>query len=112
MRILLSLAAAALIFIHGSAQAAGDIEAGKVKSATCAACHGADGNSPNGAFPILAGQYQDYLIQAMRDYRSGKRKNPIMSGLAAPLSDQDHEDLAAYFSSQKSSLYTPKYADE
>jgi cytochrome c553 len=111
MRILLSLAAA-LILIHGSAQAAGDIDAGKTKSATCAACHGADGNSTNGAFPILAGQYQDYLIKAMRDYRSGKRKNPIMSGLAAPLSDQDQEDLAAYFSSQKSSLYTPHYADE
>jgi cytochrome c553 len=112
MRILLSLAAAALVVVHASAQAAGDIDAGKTKSATCAACHGADGNSPNGAFPILAGQYQDYLVRAMRDYRSGKRKNPIMNGLAAPLSDQDHEDLAAYFASQKSSLYTPGYADE
>jgi cytochrome c553 len=110
MRILQSLAAA-LILIHGSAQAAGDIDAGKAKAAPCAACHGADGNSPTGAFPIIAGQYQDYLVRAMKDYQSGKRKNPIMTGFAAPLSDQDREDLAAYFASQKSSLHTMEYSD-
>lgn len=112
MRILQSLAAAALILMHASAQAAGDIDAGKAKAAPCAACHGADGNSPSGAFPIIAGQYQDYLIRAMQDYQSGKRKNPIMTGLAAPLSDQDREDLAAYYASQESGLYTPEYADQ
>ena len=111
MRILQSLAAA-LILIHAGAQAAGDIEAGKTKSAPCAACHGADGNSPNGAFPIIAGQYQDYLMRAMEEYQTGERKNPIMSGLAAPLTEQDRADLAAYFSSQKSSLHTLHYGDE
>ena len=119
MRILLSLAAAAaLTLVHGGAQAAGDIDAGKAKSATCAACHGADGNgvegdspSPGFPIPILAGQYQDYLARALEDYKSGKRKNPIMAGFAATLSEQDREDLAAYFASQKTSLYTVQYSE-
>jgi cytochrome c553 len=110
MRILSSLTAA-LLLVHGSVQAAGDIDAGKAKSAPCAACHGADGNSPTTAFPILAGQYQDYLMRAMEDYQTGKRINPIMTGFAAPLTEQDRADLAAYFSSQKSSLYTVEYSD-
>lgn len=110
MRILSSLTAA-LLLVHGSVQAAGDIDAGKAKSAPCAACHGADGNSPTTAFPILAGQYQDYLMRAMEDYQTGKRNNPIMTGFAAPLTEQDRADLAAYFSSQKSGLYTVEYSD-
>jgi cytochrome c553 len=110
MRIL-SILTAALLLVHGSVQAAGDIDAGKAKSAPCAACHGADGNSPTTAFPILAGQYQDYLMRAMEDYQTGKRNNPIMTGFAAPLTKQDRADLAAYFSSQKSSLYTVEYSD-
>ena len=110
MRILSSLTAA-LLLVHGSVQAAGDIDAGKAKPAPCAACHGADGNSPTTAFPILAGQYQDYLMRAMEDYQTGKRNNPIMTGFAAPLTEQDRADLAAYFSSQKSSLYTVEYSD-
>ena len=110
MRILSSLTAA-LLLVHGSVQAAGDIDAGKAKSAPCAACHGADGNSPTTAFPILAGQYQDYLMRAMQDYQTGKRINPIMTGFAAPLTEQDRADLAAYYSSQKSSLYTVEYSD-
>lgn len=111
MRILLSLAAATLIFLHAGVQAAGDIDAGKAKSAPCAACHGADGNSPSPAFPIIAGQYQDYLVRALQEYQSGQRKNAIMNGLAAPLSDQDRADLAAYFASQESALHTLKYAE-
>ena len=112
MRILHSLAAAAaLILIHAGAQATSDVEAGKQKSAACAACHGADGNGTNPAFPILAGQYRDYLIRALEDYKSGQRNNPIMSGIAASLSKQDREDLAAYFASQKSGLYTLQYSD-
>jgi cytochrome c553 len=119
MRILLSLAAAAaLTLVHGGALAGGDIDAGKAKSAICAACHGADGNgvegnspSPGFPIPILAGQYQDYLARALGDYKTGKRKNPIMAGFAATLSDQDRADLAAYFASQKSSLYTVEYTE-
>ena len=109
MRIL-QILAAALILVHAGAQAAGDIAAGKVKSAPCAACHGADGNSPNGAFPIIAGQYENYLMRAMEEYQTGKRTNPIMTSMAAPLSEQDRADLAAYFASQKSGLHSLKYA--
>ncbi len=80
---------------------AGNPAAGKQKAAKCAGCHGPDGNSVSPNFPRLAGQYEDYLIQALEAYKSGARTNPIMKGMAAPLSEQDIEDLAAYFSQQK-----------
>ena len=91
----------------GTAQARGDAESGKAKVAqACAACHGPDGNRPSAPDqPILAGQYADYLAKALRDYKTGKRNNPIMKGFAAQLSRQDMEDLAAWFSSQKSRLH-------
>ncbi|HEX7029025.1 MAG TPA: cytochrome c [Gammaproteobacteria bacterium] len=78
----------------------GDVEAGKEKAATCAACHGLDGNSPNAMYPILTSQYADYLEHALRAYKSGQRNNAIMSSLAAPLTEEDIEDLAAWFASQ------------
>lgn len=81
--------------------AKGNVEAGKAKSTACAACHGADGVSTIPSFPKLAGQHSDYLYQALKDYKTGKRKNPIMAGQVANLSDQDMADLAAYFSRQK-----------
>lgn len=83
------------------AQAGGNAEAGRAKSAPCAACHGADGNSPTPSFPKLAGQHEDYLYHSLKDYKTGKRKNPIMSGQVANLSDRDMKDLAAYFARQK-----------
>jgi cytochrome c553 len=91
----------------GAAQATGKAEAGKAKAAqVCAACHGPEGNKPAAPEnPILAGQHQDYLVKALHDYKSGKRNNPIMKGFAASLSSQDIEDLAAWFSSQKSKLH-------
>ena len=54
----------------------------------CAACHGADGNAPSADFPKLAGQHRDYLAKALRDYKSGQRKNPIMAGFAAALTNE------------------------
>lgn len=87
-----------------TAVAGGDADAGKELSVTCAACHGADGNSTIETNPKLAGQYQSYLEQALSEYRSGARTNAIMAGFAAALSDQDIKDLAAYFSSQESTL--------
>ncbi len=87
---------------------AGDVAKGKELSATCAACHGADGNSTIPANPKLAGQYESYLVQALSDYRSGARKNAIMAGFAAALSDKDIKDLAAYFASQESELTIAK----
>lgn len=90
----------ALLLIAGQGIAA-DIEAGKKKAAeVCAACHGPDGNSPTAAFPKIAGQHATYLEKTLNDYKSGARKDPIMAGMAAPLSKRDIENLAAYFSSQ------------
>ncbi|MCS7101699.1 MAG: cytochrome c, partial [Burkholderiaceae bacterium] len=64
----------------------------------CAACHGKDGKSPvDPSYPILAGQYPDYLAKALTDYKTGARKNPIMGGLAKPLSKSDIQALAAYY---------------
>ena len=81
--------------------AGGDPAAGKEKSQSCVPCHGADGKSPAPNFPILAGQYEDYLLYSLKTYKSGARTNAIMRGLVAALSEQDMKDLAAYFASQK-----------
>jgi len=90
-----------LAMVCSSGALAGDPVAGQQKSAVCAACHGADGNSPVPMHPRLAGQYADYLEFALTSYRSGARDNPIMKGMSAALSDEDIADLAAYFASQK-----------
>ncbi|HEX6318241.1 MAG TPA: cytochrome c [Burkholderiales bacterium] len=102
------LACAILGFaLAGTIQAAGNPERGKEKAAqVCAACHGADGNKPaDPTNPILAGQYYDYLVRALTDYKIGRRNNPIMKGFAGQLSKQDIEDLAAWFASQSSPLH-------
>lgn len=82
------------------AGAAGDAAAGKAKSAVCSACHGADGNSPNPLWPNLAGQHAPYLVKQLKDFKSGARKDPVMSPMAMPLSETDMENLAAYYTSQ------------
>ena len=81
---------------------------GKTKAAACFACHGADGNAVDPQYPRLAGQYNMYLQQALHEYKDGRRNNPIMKGFVATLSDQDIEDVAAYFSSLPSKLDTLK----
>jgi cytochrome c553 len=93
-----------------TAQARGNPESGKAKAAqVCAACHGPEGNKPSAPDqPVLAGQYYDYLVQALSDYKSGKRANPIMKGFAAQLSKQDIEDLAAWFSGQRTPLHNQR----
>ncbi len=78
-----------------------DIEAGKKKAEACVACHGTNGNSPSGAFPTLAGQNARYIYLQLRDYKEGRRKNPMMSAIAAGLEKQDMHDLAVYFAAQK-----------
>lgn len=70
----------------------------------CVGCHAADGNSTIPTNPILAGQYEDYLVQALQQYKSGARQNAIMSGFASGLTDKEIADLAAWFSSNKSKL--------
>ena len=101
--LLISLAAVALC-AAGPSGAANPEAAKKIVTETCQACHGADGNSPTPDYPKLGGQHPDYLAKALRDYKSGARKNPIMAGFAANLSKQDIENLAAYFASQPAVL--------
>ena len=78
-----------------------DAAAGKRKAEVCAACHGADGNSPSGLIPILAGQTARYLYLQLRDFGAGRRKDPSMEPVAAALGREDMLDLAEYFSTQK-----------
>lgn len=91
-------------FLYNACYAAGDAEAGKAKSASCAACHGADGNSVNPEWPKLAGQHESYLVKQLAYFKDGERVNETMKGMASNLSEQDREDLAAYFSSQKATI--------
>jgi cytochrome c553 len=89
------------IISYGTSLAAGDAAAGKEKSASCAACHGADGNSVNPEWPKLAGQHAGYIVKQLTYFKDGERVNETMKGMASNLTEQDREDLAAYFSSQK-----------
>lgn len=86
------------------AWAAGEAEAGKQKSATCAACHGPDGNSAVPNFPKIAGLSADYIFKQLRDYKSGAREAVEMAPMVANLSEQDMHDLAAYYSAQQRSF--------
>ena len=96
---------ALVAFGAAASVSAADLAAGKAKATeVCAACHGADGNSATADFPRLGGQYADYLAKALRDYKSGQRKNPIMAGFAQALSKQDVENLAAYYASQPATV--------
>jgi cytochrome c553 len=82
----------------GTAAAAGDVKSGRQKALQCQACHGLDGQSTLPAAPNLAGQNEAYVVKALKDYRSGARRNEMMSLAAANLTDQDIADLAAYYS--------------
>jgi cytochrome c553 len=109
MKTLLGLAASLLLLTSIDALAQGNPEAGQQKSATCAACHGADGNSVVPMWPKIAGQHEAYLNRQITLIREGARPVPEMMGIVAILSDEDIADLSAYFSSQTMS---PGVADE
>lgn len=96
----LLLAALAATLVSGNAIAAGDAAAGKAKSATCVACHGADGNSIAPNFPKIAGQHEAYIVKQLNEYKSGNRVNAVMQGMVATLNEQDILDLAAYYAAQ------------
>jgi cytochrome c553 len=97
--------AAVIIALATAPADARDIAAGAAKAAeVCASCHGKDGNNDAPDFPKLAGQYEDYLVKALRDYKSGERNNAIMKGFAAALTDRDIRNLAAYYASQRGAL--------
>lgn len=99
--VLASIAFTANVYAQG-VMPVGNVAAGKAKSAVCAACHGIDGNSTDPQYPKLASQQAPYIYRQLELFKSGVRQNPIMFGMATPLSSQDMADLAAYFSTQKS----------
>lgn len=94
-------------FLSATVCAAADPKAALARvEQVCQACHGIDGNAPIADNPKLGGQYADYLAKALRDYQSGLRKNPIMAGFVDKLSNQDIENLAAYYASQPAVVVT------
>ncbi len=94
---------AALVLLTGAmgSAIAGDAAAGKAKSQLCASCHGANGISAVPIYPNLAGQKEQYIVKQLKAFKAGTRKDPLMSPMAAPLSDADVDNLAAYYSSLK-----------
>ena len=78
----------------------GSAEAGKDKAVSCGACHGADGNSANPAWPSLAGQHAPYIVAQLKAFKNSRRSNPLMMGQVASLSEQDMADLAVFYSEQ------------
>ena len=101
MSVLLRAIASLLVWVSLQALAEGDAAAGQAKSAICAACHGADGNSMVPNWPKLAGQHEQYLLRQLKLIKSNARPVPEMMGITPGLSDQDMEDLAAWFASQE-----------
>jgi cytochrome c553 len=97
-RALLAALAACVVLATGAAHAA-DIAAGRAKAVQCQACHGLDGIAKIPEAPNLAGQNEDYLVKALKDFKSGERKNDMMSLIIKPLSDADIANLAAYYHS-------------
>ena len=95
-----ALGLVAVLGWSGAADAAGDAEAGRAKSATCMACHGADGNSANPEWPHIAGQHAGYVVKQLKHFKAADRNNPLMMPMAMILSEQDMEDLAVYFAAQ------------
>ncbi len=93
------LAAAAVFLVAASPAFAGDAQTGRTKARTCVPCHGADGIATNPGAPHLASQPQVYLVEQLRNFRSGKRQDPVMSVIAGALTDEDIDDLAAWFAS-------------
>ncbi len=98
-KLLISAVVAAASLTAVSAYA-GDAAAGKSKSAVCAACHMTDGNSVNPLWPKLAGQHEGYIVKQLKEFKSTSRKDPIMMGQVAALTEEDMDNLAAYFSGQ------------
>jgi cytochrome c553 len=98
MGVALALSLVFLGAVHGDAVAAGDAKAGRAKAMLCQACHGTDGLSKVPDAPNIAGQVEGYLVTQLRAFKSGARKNESMTVVASTLSDQDIENLAAYFS--------------
>jgi len=102
MKSIFKILAAATVLAAFQANAA-DPQAGKkIAENVCGACHGVDGKSENfPAYPMLAGQYPDYIVHALKGYQSGARQNPIMGGIVGNLSEQDMRNVAAWYASRE-----------
>lgn len=95
---------------EGSPRGGARVARGEEKAAVCVACHGDDGISVTPNWPTLAGQHKDYLVESLRQYKNGQRSDPVMTGQVAALSDEDIEDLAAYYAAQPG-LFTAQYGN-
>ena len=100
MSLVLRVFASLLLLVSVPAFAMGDAAAGQAKSAVCAACHGLDGNSVVPNWPKIAGQHEDYLVRHIQLIKSGARMVPEMAAITPGLSEQDIEDISAFFASQ------------
>jgi cytochrome c553 len=98
------LAAALVGLIPNLLLAKGDAAAGQAKSALCGSCHGVDGNSLMAMNPKLAGQSARYMVKQLQEFKSGARESAIMASMVLSLSDQDMEDIAAWYSSQQPTI--------
>ena len=96
-----SLALAFALAPLAPAHAGGDPAAGKAKAVVCSACHGVDGNSVNPLWPKLAGQHEAYLAKQIRAFRDGVRVDPTMAPMVSILKEEDIDDIAAFYASQK-----------
>ena len=101
MRTAALIATIALTALSVNAAHAADVEAGRQKAASCAGCHGVDGNSQTPMNPNVAGQKEQYLVTTMLDYKNGKRQHTLMQAVLTPLSEADIRDIAAFYASQE-----------
>lgn len=100
-KVLSSVAIASLLMTTAGVANAADAAAGKAKAVVCVACHGPDGTSLNPIWPNIKGQKAAYMLKQLKAFKSGERKDPLMTGQAMALSEADMENLAAHFSSLK-----------
>ena len=103
----LTIICSLFLFVATANIQAGDASAGREKAQICLTCHQAGDGTVGPDTPIISGQYEDYLVQALKNYRSGNRANPLMASFVSTLTDDDIEDLAAFYSELESSLTTP-----
>lgn len=116
MKSLLALSLSALISLSAvaaetKASAKPDLAKGQEKAQTCVACHTADGSRGIPANPILQGQHAEYIVKQLTEFKAGKRANPIMSGMAAPLTDDDMKNVAAFYASKQAKNGAAKNKD-
>lgn len=109
--ILASLAAGSALAAEAPAAFKADPAKGATLAASCQACHLADGNRGAPANPILQGQHPEYIVKQLQEFKSGKRKNAIMQGMAAPLSDEDMKHIAAFYAGKQAKPGAAKNKD-